>query len=220
MLVVGIKTAGLMGAPRALEGGPADSQQSRGVMGTTAGFKGIKTAGLLGAPRARGEVSGTSTGNVGSATSIGTAGPEEASGAGRASKRVGVGDPQRATAAAGVLAAVGRAGLVQATMVPKGALVFRMIARELGFVNPEPTQTCADANAVLLGVKRKKESKAMRYVAGRYVAGHYAMLRAAVEGGGASARVAPRSHHTVDRLAPRSRSRGGARGEPPTVQTW
>ncbi len=36
---------------------------------------------------------------------------------------------------------------------------------------------CMDASAVLLGVKRKKESKAMRYVAGRY-----AMRRAAVPG--------------------------------------
>jgi hypothetical protein len=70
---------------------------------------GIKTAGLLGAPRARSEVSGTSTGTVGSATdalditspatdtSIGTADPEEASGAGRASEHVGVGDSQLAS---------------------------------------------------------------------------------------------------------------------------
>ena len=64
------------------------------------------------------------------------------------------------------------------------------IARELGFAGPKPTWMCMIANAALLGVKRKKESKAMRYVAGRYVAGHYAMLRAAVEGGSVGTRRA------------------------------
>jgi hypothetical protein len=72
----------------------------------------------------------------------------------------------------------GGAELVQATIVLKDVLAFRMLARELGFAERGPTRMRMDANAVLLGVKREKVSKAMRYVAGRY-----AMLRAAVEEG-------------------------------------
>ncbi len=53
-----------------------------------------------------------------------------------------------------------------------------MLARELNFADPKPTLMRMDANAVLLGVKKEKVSKAMRYVAGRY-----AMLRAAVDEG-------------------------------------
>ena len=70
------------------------------------------------------------------------------------------------------------AELIQATITLKAILGFRIMARELRLTPTGPTPLHMDANAVLLGVKREKVAKEMRYMAGRY-----AMMRNAQDNG-------------------------------------
>ena len=72
----------------------------------------------------------------------------------------------------------GGAELVQATLALKTILGYRILARELRLSPTGPTRLHMDANAVIMGTKREKVSKEMRYVACRY-----AMLRQAAENG-------------------------------------
>jgi hypothetical protein len=66
--------------------------------------------------------------------------------------------------------------LVLATEALKTCLGWRMLMREIGFGCTLPTPFGMDANAVLMGTKKEKVSRVMKYMGARY-----AMLRDALE---------------------------------------